>query len=259
MSNLVDQDGFIRAKWPVPANVKTCITTRSGGVSLAPYASNNLAQHVGDDPARVVQNRQALITHAALPAEPQWLEQIHGTRLVEACGDGRVRTADGCFSRHLGQPCAVLTADCLPVLLCNKAGTQVAAAHAGWRGLADGIVREAVASFTASPLELLVYLGPAIGPDAFEVGVDVLESFFDSAMSEEHSSAIADAFRPSLQRPLHFYADIYALARAELIALGMPADAIYGGSFCTYSDADHFYSYRRDGVTGRMASLIWLT
>ena len=258
MTERLHQDSFFSPNWPAPAQVRSCITTRQGGESAAPYANNNLALHVGDDSDVVQRNRSALISAAGLPATPQWLEQIHGIRLVEARTDGRVLTADGCFSRALHHPCAVLTADCLPVLLCDRAGTQVAAVHAGWRGLAAGIVREAVTSFSAPTAELLVYLGPAIGPDAFEVGIDVLEAFFDSAVSEEHAAAIAAAFRPCLNRPLHFFADIYALARADLVAAGVPVAAIYGGDLCTYSDPARFYSYRRDGVTGRMASLIWL-
>lgn len=241
--------------WLLPTGVRVLITTRQGGCSEGVWAGNNLALHVGDDPQRVLHNRQALAR--ALPAEPQWLEQIHGIKVVEAEADGVVRTADGSFSRQPGVVCAVLTADCLPVLLCDQAGRQVAAAHAGWRGLANGVLAEAVASFAVPASELLVYLGPAISQAAFEVGIDVLEVFFDSARSGAHADAIAACFKPSPCHPLRFHADLYGLARAELHELGVTR--ITGGDFCTFSDRERFYSYRRDGVTGRMASLIWLT
>lgn len=246
---------YITPNWPAPVNVRACITTRKGGVSLAPYDSNNMGLHVGDTPATVEQNRVALCEQLGLTKAPQWLEQIHGVKVVDAKSDGLVRTADGSFSNEVGQACLVMTADCLPILLCDEAGTQVAAIHCGWRSLAKGITARAVEKFSGSPAQLLAYLGPAISQPHFEVGVDVLEAFFDTARSPAHADAIAKAFI-SAQRPLHFYADIYALARAELNALGVTK--IYGGDDCTYAQADKFYSYRRDKVTGRMASLIWL-
>ena len=211
--------------------------------------------HVGDAPALVEQNRNALCEHLGLNKSPQWLEQIHGVKVVNAKSDGLVRTADGSFSNEKGQACVVMTADCLPMLLCDEAGTQVAAIHCGWRSLAKGITAKALEKFTGSPKKILAYLGPAISQPQFEVGVDVLEAFFDTARSSAHADTIASAFI-SAQRPLHFYADMYALARAELNALGVTH--IYGGDYCTYAQADEFYSYRRDKVTGRMASLIWL-
>lgn len=241
--------------WPAPANVKACITTRKGGVSVAPYASNNMGLHVGDDPKAVEKNRAALYEELTLSKNPQWLEQIHGVKVVNAKGDGLVRTADGSFSNEAGQACLVMTADCLPILLCDKAGTQVAAIHCGWRSLAKGIAARALAKFSGSPENIFAYLGPAISQRNFEVGIDVLEAFFKSARNPTQADAIARAFI-SAQRPLHFYADIYALARAELNALGVTH--IYGGDYCTYDQADIFYSYRRDKTTGRMASLIWL-
>lgn len=247
--------GFILPDWPAPDNVRALCSTRDGGVSQGPYSSNNLALHVGDCDAHVRANRQRLVA-AALPAEPQWLEQVHGNHLVEAQADGRIRTADACYTRARNQPCAVLTADCLPVLLCNRAGTQVAAVHAGWRSLAAGILRKTVASFPDAGGEVIAWLGPAIGPGRFEVGVDVLEGFFASAIDSHHTDLIAAAFTAG-QRPMKFLADLYALARAELNGVGV--GQVYGGDFCTYDQADQFFSYRRDGqITGRMASIIWM-
>ncbi|BFM14349.1 peptidoglycan editing factor PgeF [Maricurvus nonylphenolicus] len=251
-------EDFLIPDWPAPAKVKSCISTRLSGDSLPPYDANNLALHVEDNDAAVLSNRQKFQQRAAIPGVPQWLEQIHGTRVVEAEGDERVRTADACITCKPNQPCTVLTADCLPLLLCDTAGTTVAAVHAGWRGLADGVIREAVEAFELPANQLLVYLGPAIGPQAFEVGIDVLEAFFEGAISAEHAEAISSCFIPSIEKPLGFYADLYGLARAELSALGVSQRAIYGGDFCTYTDSERFFSYRRDGVTGRMASVIWL-
>jgi polyphenol oxidase len=246
---------FMAPDWPAPAGVRACISTRSGGVSQSPYASNNLGLHVGDNPEHVVANRTQLSAQLGLQNSPQWLEQVHGVKVVNAKMDGVVRTADGSYTNQPGHACLVMTADCLPILLCDKQGTQVAALHCGWRSLAKGICARGLQKFTVPPGELMAYLGPAISQPYFEVGVDVLEAFFKSARSPEHAEQIAAAFI-SAQRPLHFYADIYALARAELTALGVTA--IYGGNGCTYADDARFYSYRRDKVTGRMASLIWL-
>jgi polyphenol oxidase len=252
---IMDKTNHIIPNWPAPANVRACITTRNGGVSVAPYASNNFGLHVGDDLQAVTQNRATLCELLGLSKTPQWLEQIHGVKVVDAKSDGLVRTADGSYSTEKGQACLVMTADCLPILLCDQNGSQVAAIHCGWRSLAKGITARALDKFSGSPKNILAYLGPAISQPHFEVGVDVLEAFFESALSPEHADAIAKAFISS-PRPLHFYADIYALARAELNALGVTR--IYGGDYCTFAQADDFYSYRRDKVTGRMASLIWL-
>lgn len=241
--------------WPVPTNVQACITARSGGFSLPPYASNNFGLHVGDDPLRVAKNRAQLCTQAGLVNAPQWLEQVHGVKVVNAKADGVIRTADGSYSNQPGQACLVMTADCLPILLCDRQGTQVAALHCGWRSLAKGICARGLQKFSGNPGDILAYLGPAISQPNFEVGVDVLEAFFKGARTHEQREQIASAF-VSAHRPLHFFADIYALARAELKALGV--HAIYGGGYCTYADVDRFYSYRRDKTTGRMASLIWL-
>lgn len=246
---------FFYPQWPAPARVRAAISLRSGGVSRSPYHTHNLATHVGDDLEAVNYNRHQLLQALKLQSPPQWLHQVHGVKVSQARSDGLLRTADGCFTDESGLACAVLTADCLPVLLCDREGRQVAAVHAGWRSLAKGIVGRALARFTVPPEEVMAYLGPAIGVDHFEVGVEVAETFFRHALNASHAEAIAAALRPG-NRPLHFYADLYALARAALQAQGVTA--IYGGQACTYGEPERFYSYRRDGVTGRIASLIWL-
>lgn len=230
--------------WPAPPNVRACTTTRDGGVSLGPYASLNLGDHVGDDPAAVAENRARLRRELALPAEPLWLTQVHG--IVVAEGQGGCADASVAFGP--GTVCTVMTADCLPLLLCDRAGTRVAAVHAGWRGLLAGVIEATVTRLGVPGTEVLVWLGPAIGPDAFEVGAEVRAAF----VAED--AAVAAAFTPSPAG--RWLADIYALARLRLARCGVTA--VYGGELCTWSDAARFYSYRRDGVTGRMASLIWL-
>ncbi len=240
--------------WPVPDCVGSAITSRQGGASTNPYACNNLALHVDDNASDVQKNRDALVRALQLPVNPQWLEQVHGTTIVEAKADNLVRTADGCMTQTLGLACAVLTADCLPILISDKRGQQVAAVHAGWRGLAQGILPKVVSCFSAKPCDLRVYLGPAISFKHFEVGVEVLEGFFASVDSNAHSDAVSNAFIPS-NKPLRFFADLPALARASLTSVGVTS--VYGGDCCTYADTTRFYSYRRDGITGRMASLIW--
>jgi len=241
--------------WPAPANVRAFITTRNGGVSQAPFDGFNLADHVDDDIVVVHGNRQRLMAQTGF-SDIQWLEQVHGTKVVEAQPDGRVRTADACHSSLIGVACAVLTADCLPLLLCDKAGTQVAAVHAGWRSLAGGVISHTVEVFSCAADEILVYLGPAISQPYFEVGIEVLEAFFDAAKTPAQGEAVSAAFTASKHKPMHFCADLYALARSELAMLGV--SAVYGGGYCTVAAPQSFYSYRRDGQTGRMASLISL-
>jgi YfiH family protein len=245
---------IITPNWPAPANVRTAITCREGGVSQGVYNSWNMGTHVNDDPVAVETNRKKLIEQSGLQKSPQWLEQVHGNKVVEAQADARVRTADACYTSEKGLACLVMTADCLPVLLCDKEGVRVAAVHCGWRSLAQSILQKTLDQFS-DPAQVLAYLGPAISSQHFEVGIDVLEAFFQSSTSAQHTDQIAAAFAPG-KRPLHFYADIYALARAELKALGVTQ--IFGGDYCTLEQKDKFFSYRRDGVTGRMASLIWL-
>jgi hypothetical protein len=241
---------MIQPDWPAPANVHGFMTTREGGASTGPWASFNLGDHVGDDPAQVATNRACL--RELLPAEPAWLRQVHSARVVEiGPGYDDNPEADASFTREPGRVCAVLTADCLPVLFCDRAGTLVAAAHAGWRGLADGILESTVLAMQADPAELLVWLGAAIGPDAFEVGDDVRQAFVAG-----HAEAAA-AFVPHPATGAgKWLADIYELARIRLRRAGVAA--VYGGGHCTFGEPDSFFSYRRDGVTGRLASLIWL-
>ncbi|WP_456372801.1 peptidoglycan editing factor PgeF [Thiolapillus sp.] len=238
---------FIVPDWPAPAPVRALSTTRVGGFSRPPWAGFNLGDHVGDDPLAVTANRRLLVNSAGLPDDPLWLKQVHGCSVQTGT---RVKpSADACYSPERGKVCAVLTADCLPVLFCNQAGTAVAAAHAGWRGLAAGILEKTVASFDESPSRLLAWLGPAIGPAAFEVGAEVRQAF----VQLQPESAMA--FSPGQEG--RWFADIYALARFRLSAAGV--SQIYGGGYCTFTDEERFFSYRRDGVSGRMASLVWLS
>jgi YfiH family protein len=242
------EPGFILPDWPAPKNVRAAVTTRAGGVSRAPYDSFNLAMHVGDDPAAVRDNRTRLRATLALTVEPTWLKQVHGVVVVDAALSGREPEADGAIAMQPGAVCAVLTADCLPVLLCNRAGTKVAALHAGWRGLAGGVIEAGVKALGIPGDELLAWLGPAIGPESFEVGPEVRATFV------QHDSQAAQAFRAACEGK--YLADIYLLARQRLQRLGVAA--VYGGGFCTVTERTRFFSYRRDGATGRMATLIWL-
>ncbi len=241
---------LIFPEWPAPGNVRACATTRSGGVSLPPYDSLNLGDHVGDEPAAVAQNRQRLLEQLQLPAPPRWLRQVHGIEVARLAGalPQTPLEADAAATAAPGVVCAVMTADCLPVLFCDRRGTVVAAAHAGWRGLLNGVLEATVAAMRVPGAEILAWLGPAIGPEAFEVGDEVRDAFISLA------SPAQPAFRP--HGPGKWLADIYLLARHRLQGCGVTA--ISGGDYCTYRDAARFYSYRRDGRTGRMASLIWL-
>ena len=236
---------WLTPQWPAPARVKACVTTRSGGVSVAPFDSFNLGEHVADDPLSVQKNRQRLVS--LLGCKPAWLQQVHGTAVVEAC-PARLLEADASWSREPGVACTVMTADCLPALFCDRAGTRVAAAHAGWRGLAAGVLEATLEKLAVPADQVLVWLGPAIGPQAFEVGAEVREAFVD-----QHAQAV-EAFQPSVNSG-KFMADIYQLARVRLAACGVTA--VYGGDFCTFNDP-RFFSYRRSAQTGRFASLIWL-
>jgi len=231
--------------WPAPVGIKACVTTRAGGVSVAPFDSFNLGDHVDDDPAAVTQNRSKLTS--ALNARPAWLKQVHGVDVVQASPD-QVMQADASWSTTPGIACTIMTADCLPALFCNRQGTQVAAAHAGWRGLAAGVLEATVDSFADAPSEIFVWLGPAIGPQAFEVGPEVREAFMAT-----HPETV-EAFVPSVN-PGKFMADIYQLARLRLAAHGVTA--VCGGGLSTYND-ERFFSYRRGARTGRFASLVWI-
>lgn len=237
---------FILPDWPAPASVRALQTTRLGGVSPAPWASLNLGDHVGDDPQRVAANRARV--QQALPGSPCWLQQVHGVTVVDAALAQPGSEADAAVARVAGAVCAVMTADCLPVLFCNRAGTVVAAAHAGWRGLLAGVLEASIEAMAVPGEEILVWLGPAIGPQAFEVGDEVRAAFV------AHDPSADLAFRAGL--PGKWLADLELLARQRLQAAGVTA--IYGGGLCTVNDPERFFSYRRDGQTGRMASLIWL-
>ena len=243
---------LIWADWPAPTCVQAVATTRSGGVSGGPYASLNLAEHVDDDPSAVRRNRQLLRAGLALPSDPVWLQQVHGTVVVEAGAAATGVTADAAWTGTAGVVCAVLTADCLPVLFCNRRGTHAAVAHAGWRGLAGGVLEATVAALVAagaSADSLLAWLGPAIGPENYEVGADVRDALLRADPAAEA------AFR--VHRPGHWHLDLYAAARLRLFRAGVTA--VSGGAYCTVAEPGRFYSYRRDRVTGRQATLVWLT
>ena len=232
--------------WPAPARVHALQTTRQGGMSRAPYASFNLGTHVGDAAAAVAENRRQLAS--MLPGEPLWLEQVHGCAVVLAEQAAGTPRADAAVTRRAGKVCAVMTADCLPLLLCDAAGSVVAAAHAGWRGLADGVIEATLRAMQVDAAQAMAWLGPAIGPQAFEVGGEVREQFV------AQQAQAAKAFVPTT--PGKWRADLYQLARLRLQAAGV--QQISGGKLCTHGDAERFFSYRRDGQTGRMATLIWL-
>jgi YfiH family protein len=232
--------------WPAPANVKALQTTRKGGISSKPYDSLNLGDHVGDAPLAVAHNRMLLNT--LLPSEPVWLEQVHGTAIADADQASCLPQADACVARHRASVCVVMTADCLPVLLCDQRGSVVGAVHAGWKGLAAGVVETTVHAMNVAPDNLMVWMGPAISQKAFEVGDEVRALFVDANPQADA------AFVPGQSGK--WFADIYILARLRLKALGITQ--VYGGNYCTYRDSEHFFSYRRDGVTGRMGTFVWL-
>ena len=239
---------YIIPDWPVAAHVKSVITTRYGGASRGCYAGFNVADHVGDDADTVAANRKQLAQDLELPGEPLWLEQVHGTRVVDAGGAQPGEQADGSFTHTRNRVCAVMTADCLPLLLCDKSGSRVAALHAGWRGLAAGIIERGMEQLAVPGEELIVYLGPAIGPSVFEVGDEVREQFC------RQDDVAAEAFRKA--GPNKWLADIYLLARQRLHQRHV--SQIYGGGRCTYTEAAEFFSYRRDGQCGRMVSMVWM-
>lgn len=246
---------YIRPDWPAPATVLALSTLRQAGRSGAPYHGFNLAAHVGDDPAAVQANREILSQALPPGCRVQWLSQVHGTTVVEAGQGEEVPEADACWTRAPGLACAVLTADCLPVLLCSRQGDVVAAAHAGWRGLLGGVLESTLAAMGAAAGDVLAWLGPAIGPAAFEVGSEVREQFLEAAPAADVSATDA-LFSPSGNRSGHYFTDLHALARLRLAAAGVRR--VFGGGECTLSDRERFFSYRRDGITGRMASLILL-
>jgi YfiH family protein len=240
---------FIQPNWPAPTNVRSLQTTRVGGISVGPYSSLNLGAHVGDNQVLVEHNRQLLAPY--LPSSPVWINQVHGIGVINAASSSSLQDADASYSKLANVVCATMTADCLPVLLCDNKGTVVSAVHAGWRGLCDGVIEAAVREMAVPVSEVLAWLGPAIGPQSFEVGDDVRTQF----ITIDPSASLA--FKPHSDKWL---CDIYLLAKQRLQSIGV--SQIYGATinveFCTYSEVDRFYSFRRDNVTGRMASLIWL-
>lgn len=245
---------IITPDWPAPPQVRAATTTRASGVSRGPYATFNLGKHVGDDPHAVADNRAHLHRLLDLPSEPLWLQQVHGIQVVDAgewitTPTAGVPQADAALAHHPHRVCAVLTADCLPVLLCSRDGHHIAAAHAGWRGLAAGILEATVLALEQPGSTLMAWLGPAIGPQVFEVGDEVRHAF----VSDDAQASSAFARHPTADHKWH--ANLYALARQRLARVGVTA--IYGGEYCTYTQARQFYSFRREGVTGRMATLVW--
>jgi YfiH family protein len=237
---------WIVPDWPAPGNVKSFITTRSGGVSQGPFASFNIGMRAGDDEQAVAANRARL--RASIPADPKWLRQVHGNAVVDADTLSEIPEADASVARRPGTVCVIQVADCVPVLFADRGGTAIAAAHAGWRGLSSGVLERTVERMALPPSGLMAYLGPGIGPRAFEVGEDVRNAFL------AHDAASAAGFSP--HKPGKWMADLYLLALQRLSALGITS--VHGGGYCTYSDPARFFSYRREKTSGRMAALIWL-
>jgi polyphenol oxidase len=236
---------FIYPDWPAPNNVCAIQTTRFGGVSSSPYDGFNLGDHVNDNSQHVARNRQLLSQY--VPAEPTWMNQVHGVRILDATQSSCVETADAAFSTQAKVVCVTMTADCLPVLLCDQQGSVVAAVHAGWRSLCDGVIEATVKAMAVDGNQLMAWLGPAIGPDAFEVGEEVRTQFIEKDKQAD------SAFKTHGER---YLGNLYTIAKQRLNHVGVTQ--IYGGGLCTYNDTSRFFSFRRDGVTGRMATLIWL-
>ncbi|MCH9698710.1 MAG: peptidoglycan editing factor PgeF [Gammaproteobacteria bacterium] len=238
-------DWWIKANWPAPDGISAGTTLRQGGTSQPPYDSMNLATHVGDDAQLVQANRDRLIQQLSLPSSPVWLNQQHTTHVINASKAYDQSPTDASYTDQSDVVCAVLTADCVPVLLCDQTGQQIAAIHAGWRGLLNGIIENTIATFPQTTL--MAWLGPAISQQSFEVGAEVREQFI------QHNQNAEAAFIQGSHGKWH--ADVYHLAKQRLNTSGV--NAVYGGQFCTYSDSERFYSYRRQFKTGRLASLIW--
>jgi hypothetical protein len=239
---------WIPADWPAPKHIHAGSTTRIGGYSHGTWSGMNLAMHVGDNVDNVYQNRILLKEFLSLPGEPHWLEQIHSNNIMNLASDTIQQPADGAYTNHHNQICVVLTADCLPLLLCNTAGTEVAAIHIGWRGFSKNIISSALNIFSAKPQDLIAWIGPYISANHYEVGEEVRTTCLHIINNP------GDAFIRS--RSGHWFADMQKLVRLQLISSGV--QEIHGGQYCTYADNQHFFSYRRDGITGRIASLIWM-
>jgi purine-nucleoside/S-methyl-5'-thioadenosine phosphorylase / adenosine deaminase len=239
---------LLQLDWPLPAGVRAAFTTRVGGVSSEPWETFNLATHVGDVHADVAANRARLKTLLALPAEPGWLSQVHGTVVADLDAEPRgVITADAAIARQPGRVCVVMVADCLPVLFASRDGQRIAAAHAGWRGLASGVLEQTVKALGVPSGELTAWLGPAISQAHFEVGDEVRETFLKS------DRAANSRFKMNARG--RWQADLFGLARLRLASMGVTD--VHGGGICTYADRERFYSHRRDGKGGRMAALVW--
>lgn len=252
-SKIPNRSTIIWPQWPAPQGVNAVVTTRFGGVSHPPWDSFNLAAHVGDDQKKVARNRRLLQQRLGDGLKVQWLNQTHGIDVLEVSGSHQVFDADAAFSSEINHVCAVLTADCLPVFFCDRLASRVAVSHAGWRGLGAGILENTLSVFSVPSTDIIAWLGPAIGPKHFEVGDDVVEFYRQNKPHLNYKRI----FFPLQGKSSKFLMDIYEAARQILTFYGLRD--IYGGNFCTYSDAEKFYSYRRDNVCGRMASCIWLS
>ena len=241
---------FLYPEWPAPSNIRALTTLRVGGVSESPFNTLNLATHVGDNLDSVMQNRAIISSELELPTEPVWLEQIHSDRAIEAIHRPMPEQADASYTSKIGVVCAVLTADCLPLLICSNDGSQVAAVHAGWKGLLAGVVTKTIKALekvSSHNQGYMVWLGPAIGPNCFEVGAEVRDDFVRKYLGNESAFVQLSSDK--------WLADIYHLARIELTKIGV--NDVYSSAACTFTENESYYSYRRDGQTGRMASLIW--
>lgn len=248
MQKKIPDSSWLPADWDAPDNIHAGTTTRLGGVSTGSYTSFNLADHVGDSDLHVSQNRKQLISDLELPSEPVWLNQVHGNNVINIATDNKKQSADGAYSNSVNHVCVVLTADCLPVLLCDNDGKEIAAIHVGWRGYSNDIIYAAIKKFTTGPEKLMAWLGPYIHSEYYEVGPEVMHA------CTKLSADAARAFQPASNG--HWYADLGKLVRIQLLKNGL--SNINGGNFCTFRDSDYFYSYRRDGITGRIASMIWM-
>lgn len=255
MSPLIYQNDLplIKPQWPAPSNVQVFSTTRLGGVSTEPFDTFNLSINSTEGKTHPLENREILKYALDLPEHPRWLSQTHSIEAKDALDITQTTQADASYTNQINTVCAVLTADCLPIIVCNKAGTKVAAIHAGWRGLLNGIIETTITKLNEPPESLLIWLGPAISQKAFEVGQEVYDAF----LSKNTEAKEAFIFTPKTQR---YYADLYQLARLRLFQLDISYKNIYGGEFCTFSQPNLFYSYRRDqNNSGRIATLAWLT
>ncbi|MBT4836502.1 MAG: peptidoglycan editing factor PgeF [Methylococcales bacterium] len=247
MTKIMPPYDWLSPDWPAPENIRAICTTRSGGCSLFPYHSMNLGDHVDDDLQHVNANRQHLKRILALPRDPRWLTQIHGNEIIDADKDTKSMAADGIITSRNNMVCTVLTADCVPVLLCDQNGHQVCAVHAGWKGLAGCIIAQAIAKFDCKSSKLMAWIGPAISQVNYQVNQAMVSSFVEQSISYQQAFKYVDNDQ--------YLADLVLLAKLQMQALGL--NQIYGGQWCTFADDSKFFSYRRQNITGRMATLIW--